>query len=124
MSTVPVIDDQRAVIVDAITAAELAGVTAYPQQPGTVSPGDAWPVWEADEYPTPYLTTSTYAVFVALPASDFATTIGAMSPLREAIPAALEAGVPVAVVTRTEPIYITVADQSTMPALRFTLVIG
>lgn len=125
MSTVPVVDDQRAVIAAAITAADVPGITAYPQQPSTISAGDAWPVWQFDEFPTPCLTTSTYAVFVALPSVDFTTAIEATGGLRTQVPAALEAGVPAAVVTRAEPAFLTVADKGgTVPALWFTLVIG
>ena len=122
MSTVPVITDQRVLIADAITAADLPGVTAYIQQPATVSAGDCWPVWQSDEYPAMYVITSTYAVYVALPA-DFPTSLEAMGGLRTTVRQALYR-VPAAAVTRAEPVFLTVADQGTVPALRLTLVIG
>lgn len=116
--------EARRAIADAVNAAGIPGVTAYPVAPATISPGDCWAAWQRDDWQTPNLATATYAVYVALTNADLSSTVEGLDPARTLIPDAIN-GIPLAAVLSSESVQMAVSDApGGMPAVMFTVQYG
>lgn len=108
-----------AAIVDALNT--VPGVTAYPSNPDAMTDGAAWPIWANTVWTGGKLCrapVSTYDVVVILPAGYHPETVQAAGGLRDLVYAALRTVGPIEV---AEPVMVTAADQSAMPAIRYRL---
>jgi hypothetical protein len=107
----------RTDIVDALkTVPELA---ATPTMPDTITAGMAWPAWAFSEPLTRCGATTTWYVFVALPAGNLPATVDAADDLVDDIVAVLQA---VGKVLRWEPWRIPLEPgQQGIPVVRYTL---
>jgi hypothetical protein len=62
--------DTRIALAGALSMVD--GVTGYPQRPGAVRPGDAWPLWRGSERSDGMAFLETWAVVVALAGDELA----------------------------------------------------